>query len=282
VPNGHRISRNHHYIPVFIIKNFSGSDKLVFWASKKRPSVRPVPPKSIFFEKNANTLYGQNHERSEFAEFFLSKMDRAFSIVCHAILDQQFEAISLEPYAIKILNHFIYQSLKRSPIIRDNLRRTNPLEGLIDELNQHRLAGEISLSEAQMNIVNDKHVQFRALQNALVENLFKEDLATQRKIESRHLYLVSPAHPKKNFILGNQHLVRLSGPKHNGLDDWQSEWWMPVHPQFAILSTGHRLNSKRIFLSNDGVRKLNLATWQLSSEAAANSRELLTSLISNK
>lgn len=71
-------STRHHYIPQFLIEGFTDSNGLLYVYDKKRNKIlkNPKSPKSIFFERDRNTIDLPNNNQSSILEDVLySKID---------------------------------------------------------------------------------------------------------------------------------------------------------------------------------------------------------------
>ncbi len=77
-------SSRHHYIPQFLIEGFTNSDGFLYVYDKQRDAIqkKPVSPKSIFFERNRNTVEILEGTSSSFLEEIYSNIDnRASKII---------------------------------------------------------------------------------------------------------------------------------------------------------------------------------------------------------
>ncbi|TQO36717.1 uncharacterized protein DUF4238 [Arenibacter algicola] len=73
-----RPSKRHHYIPKFLIKEFSNEDGLLYVYDKEKDRIleKPRSPKSIFFENERNTITINEKEKSSLIEdVFFKKLD---------------------------------------------------------------------------------------------------------------------------------------------------------------------------------------------------------------
>ena len=70
------ISSRHHYLPVFYLKGFTDADGKFFVFNKEinAVDVRERSPKSVFFEKDRNTVM-TGDESNDFLEQIYSKLD---------------------------------------------------------------------------------------------------------------------------------------------------------------------------------------------------------------
>lgn len=80
-------SKNHHYIPQFLIRNFCDSDGLLYVYNKqeKRIISRKLSPKSIFFEVNRNTVSSHGNESDDLEQLY-SAIDTKISSDLNKVL----------------------------------------------------------------------------------------------------------------------------------------------------------------------------------------------------
>lgn len=77
------LSYRHHYIPKFLINGFTNQEGLVFIYDKIQDRIldNPRPPKSIFWEKNRNTLNSEGEDDSTLEDVIYSKVDSESSSI---------------------------------------------------------------------------------------------------------------------------------------------------------------------------------------------------------
>lgn len=127
-------SRRHHYIPQFLIRNFSDSDGRVFALDKQSGSINSRSPKSIFFEWDRNTLESDAHE-SDVLEQIYSSIDDYLSKPIVALLKSK----ELTPESVMNLWYFITGLRWRIPNNDDEFNRLN------DKISYQELPFEIRL-----------------------------------------------------------------------------------------------------------------------------------------
>lgn len=111
-----QISRNHHYIPEFILKGFTTHDGKLFVYDKKtgRFWKQSAYPKQIFFRNNQNTFTIGNEE-TDFVEQIYSKIDNDFSQI-YANIVKMPGPITLTIEDMAHLISFVGVSFYRVPI----------------------------------------------------------------------------------------------------------------------------------------------------------------------
>jgi len=82
-----KLSKRHHYIPKFLIKNFSDSDEMlwVYNKTEKRIKKNRQSPKAIFFELGRN-LFDVNGEQVDNIEKMYGEVDDLLSKTLEKIL----------------------------------------------------------------------------------------------------------------------------------------------------------------------------------------------------
>ncbi|MDF1675216.1 MAG: DUF4238 domain-containing protein [Vicingaceae bacterium] len=95
-PEGKKSSR-HHYIPQFLLNAFVNSDDNLYVFDKQKDKIldNPRPPKSIFFERDRNTVeITETMESSIIEDLFYSKIDSESSKVVKYFQQENLEKVS--------------------------------------------------------------------------------------------------------------------------------------------------------------------------------------------
>lgn len=90
-------STRHHYIPQFLIEGFTNNEGLVYVYDKQRNVIlkKPLAPKSIFFERNRNTVEILEGTNSSFLEDIYSKIDTKASRIIKCFQNEDITKIDI-------------------------------------------------------------------------------------------------------------------------------------------------------------------------------------------
>jgi hypothetical protein len=159
------ITRRHHFIPVFYLKNFTDNDGLFYIFDKGKQTFKnkgkKFAPKSHFFEFEGNTTY-YNLEPSDFIEKSFSNWDSKVADVYRKIINAKNGAYNLNPHEWTLLQYFINILYWRNP--------SN--EHMVKEY----IAKAKSISDFKMKLIR-KHSNKRASINEEIDllNKIKQD-----------------------------------------------------------------------------------------------------------
>lgn len=135
-------SKRHHYIPKFLIKEFSNQDGLLYIYDKQKDSIldNPRSPKSIFFENERNTISLNEKETSSVIEdVFYNKLDNTSSKYIKSLQTSKITTELLSEDNLAHLQFFIINLFWRLPItdfaVNDLIKRAEIIsKGVSPEL----------------------------------------------------------------------------------------------------------------------------------------------------
>lgn len=111
-------SSRHHYIPQFLIKGFTNSDGLLYVYDKHKDKIlkRQLPPKSIFYQPDRNTVEINSTTKSSIIEDLLYfMMDNKTSKVIQQYQTQELAEIDFKSEDTAILLFFLISLFWRIP-----------------------------------------------------------------------------------------------------------------------------------------------------------------------
>ena len=112
-------SSRHHYIPQFLVEGFTSSDGMIYVYDKtvNRIHKNPRPPKSVFFEKDRNTIPLKNNLESSILEDYLySMIDNEGSRVVRLYQKQALNEITFDVEDTAHLLFFLINLFWRIPL----------------------------------------------------------------------------------------------------------------------------------------------------------------------
>lgn len=101
-------SSRHHYIPQFFLEGFTNPDGLLYIYDKNHDLIlkRPRSPKSVFFEKDRNTIYLRDSiESSIIEDDFYSKVDDNLSKIIRRFQQEQLSKLD---FTVEDTAHFLF------------------------------------------------------------------------------------------------------------------------------------------------------------------------------
>lgn len=121
-------SERHHYIPRFLIKNFTDTSGNLYVYDKSKDRINSKPPKSIFFEWNRNTL---NHYggKSDAFESLYSDIDNQIAPVIEKILSTH-KFSGREQGQVLLLAELMRWRTPQSDILFNSLKETLSISDL--------------------------------------------------------------------------------------------------------------------------------------------------------
>ncbi|WP_095588403.1 DUF4238 domain-containing protein [Actibacterium ureilyticum] len=277
-------SKNHHYVPKVLQKQFWAHDEHV-WYSEKDESGQYCAPylkhvDKTFFIKNYYTVLDGDELSDVVEKKFYGSIDNYLGEIFPQIMGI-FEAGSVPEFegeALPSLINVIVEMIKRTP---EFTRRYEDLaigrEVALDVLNQdesdERKQAMLALLQNESKLKElGRTVRVRATidisdRMASILDGFSLRWAIS---ETNHSYLLSS---RIGYQIGN------GGP--NGLQNHNAEIWMPVSPKHALVllrDPANRIPPKHV-VSPMQMRKINEYAARNSNQIASHSQRLIESIV---
>lgn len=260
------LSKRHHYIPQFLIKNFTDNDGFLYVYNKQEKTIQKKAPKQVFFEWNRN-ITKFNGVPDDHLERLYSDLDSALSIPIANILKTGTYTPE-ELSGVAVLVSLLKWRIPASDQTFSHLR---------EDATQEDLAITIT--------VKDKSLDVDPLVIAQIENsdIFKE---TKRVLLGllpfvhdqsilMDLYLNSFVLSTKNYnsILGDYPLIEKKHHDIRKIEDF-------VFPLGSNTIFVHKKGTSRAITNDVFFFNVDLATYHLSDKfVACNNRNHLESII---
>lgn len=273
--------RRHHFVPQFLLRNFADEvGKLWFCnLTKARRTINHRPPKSIFFERDLNSIAQRNGLINVRLEDWYHQLETDAAPICEkmisSVLDRANLPISVEERAAWIL--FYYAQGKRSPssLLRMGIEDTfeaDVTRALEEFEKEHRPA-----TAEERKLLADPRALERIRHSCRIHvraNCCDEVLNT---LWNRGWLFATPQNPGSEFLVGDFMPVMMSGRRGDGLD---AEAWMPIHPRIAFSVYGlPSFGKKSVELTDAQVLKLNREIAQKSDMIGARKKRDLENAI---
>jgi hypothetical protein len=144
------VSKNHHYIPQVLIRNFTNSDGKIYTYFKNRNEIINEIPKDIYFEKNRNIVYIDG-KKDDFIEKLYGKTEQMIrpyfkKIISNYDKNNNIGNLPLEENDALHVLMFIYCLIWRLPIFDNYFNSFINKINLIDE-NNNIMISKINIKE---------------------------------------------------------------------------------------------------------------------------------------
>lgn len=270
--------RRQHYIPQFLLRNFTDSDHRLCYLdqTKANVSIKKPTPKECFRECHLYTSYERDGKRNYSLDNDNTKLESLVSPIIKKILRacRACDEPKLSENEKTILDDFIINLWTRNP---DIMKRVG-LDDFYNDVVQKTVAGiearrPLHDSEKELLCSPDRQKQLK--QNVKVEALKIGSPKLKEVLDNKGLAIVKIQLPNKSFIIGSYPLARLN---KGHLSEPTVELWLPIAHDIAIAPYFDRGIIKVFSINMQGIRKINMAIARQSSGIAGRSRELISSL----
>ncbi|MDW3191283.1 MAG: DUF4238 domain-containing protein [Cytophagales bacterium] len=165
-------SWRHHYIPKFLIEGFTNADNKVFVYDKLEDGGqgkirnKPVPPKSIFFEKHRNTMVFDTGTSSVIEDYTYNKLDTYYSKFFRELKSYTEGNEEIPNGPLYGLHLFVMNLFWRIPAQDPAAKRLSDVinegiedSGLLKALGKHQKTAfsKLTLSQASKNLEKEPH-----------------------------------------------------------------------------------------------------------------------------
>ncbi|MEP3245464.1 MAG: DUF4238 domain-containing protein [Sneathiella sp.] len=272
------ISKNHHYVPRVILKNFIDSNKRYYYYDKDHPErgYQYRSTRSTFCEPHLNTISNADSsiDISVEADFF-QKRESKWGIILKKIKQDfpNFSRLSADEEAL--LKDLTFRQFMRSIDRIQSSCSTEEIEDLYDtKVGQLHNFGlfhpKYYKSETKQRIIKNGKI------NALAMDPLSE---VSKYFDRTKIILARQKNTKKRFIIGSSPVVSLSSTYDKDCD---VEMYLPISEQAAIGIVSRKFRIQFLDLDDTEIRKINLCICNASSKIASAHKTLIQSLINNR
>jgi len=279
-------SRRHHIVPQTLQKHFCDDDGQLWYAKKdeagrfQRPDQRT--PKGAFWQRDYYTVINDGAKSDEVEREFYGSLDNLIGAVIPKFINclKHKRPPAMEAELERSMKLAVFHMLLRTPDFMDHDELAighEYLDGLVDYYDR-RPTNKADLNRVLSEKEDPSVVRSygRSIRN---EGTLTKHVNSERELMKRKFKWVA-APLKHSFILSNQICIRIGNGGPNGLNNPESEIWMPISPKFSLVlvcdETGMVPNYSEI--DRDLVRSMNLHAAQNSTAIASHSEKLIRSL----
>ncbi len=212
------IPKKHHYIPNFLLNNFTDSNGLLWIFQKEPPKLYRSKPKNSFLETDFYTKTEMNGSKKTCAESNLSSHESKVARILHQLIGSIHKGapVSLSPEDYAILCKFLYILFDRNPAIINKAVQITENQ-IRDSIGHEPFRSSEEMSRIKRNA--PAHVVNCALKDPSDLEVFKNKELTILHIKKKN----------KSLLIGSFPIVTMetSYRPGNGI-------WLPIASDIAI------------------------------------------------
>jgi len=278
------MSKKHHHVPQFILKNFYGPKNLYYFNKK-------YPHKGIE-QRNKNSVFQKPHLYSienrdgtldssiETVHFknIDTKTDPIVTRIIKSVRSNEWPNLSVREK--KVWDRFFIDQIFRSPERMNSSSTNNTINRIFDKDTKviKRLLKK-SKRDDLVEQLDEPKFQERVKQAAIRKSLASDRKKPLQVLNDRGLYIAKISNQNKSFIIGSNALVRYNNSGTDNLEDESVQLWFPISWDIAISPGPTNKREMVLFAEDRIIRKTNLIIAKQSDEIASRSRHLLVSLL---
>jgi len=278
------MSKKHHHVPQFILKNFYGTKNLHYF-NKNRPDkgIEQRNKSSVFQKHHLYSIENRDGTLDPSIEtWYFKDIDTQTDPIVTKIIERvrNNELPNLSITEKKTWDRFFIDQIFRSPEQMNSTSTIDTINRIFDEDTKviKRLLKENKRDDL-IKQFNEPKFKERVKQGAIRKSLVSSRKKPLQVLGQRGLYIAKIVSRSKSFIIGSNALVRYNNSGTDNLKDETVELWFPISWDIAI-SPGPANKKEMILPARDRViRKTNLIIARQSDEVASRSRQLLVSLL---
>ncbi|WP_368186584.1 DUF4238 domain-containing protein [Aestuariibius sp. HNIBRBA575] len=276
-------SKNHHYIPRSLLKNFTVRGDQTFHLSRDSATQEAVARniKSIFKRRSYNTLIEEDGKRNDDLEVFFGKQFDNYIPEFTSIFNESIATSKLtfpSPDLRARFVQFFYNHRTRTPDFSDPIVESSIREVFTDEqLNRFESENREICQEERVQFFNSEWQKFVAGQ-ARVINFSRQSGHILNILNKMEIIVATPISVAKKFIIGSNPVVRFENYPEQELGDEGVELWTTFSPEIAVGFVVGPKHPNVIALPNQEVLKLNRTLARNSKSIAGTSSKLLKTL----
>lgn len=278
-----RLSKNHHFVPKAILREFCFSGESIYRLDKGRV---PMEAKSknidrVFQRFHLNNYHlsdGQKDDRVErfFGKEFDNYLPNWISYFSNASV-QKTEAFPDNASRMRFV-YFFYYHTKRNPDFVDPI-----VEKVANGVFHADILAEVEerigpISEESKEKLFDPKWREQVVSNSRVTNFSKQSEKIINTLSKMTVIIAQPRESYKQFIVASQPVVRFENFPKQLLGTEGVELWTTLTPRLAVGFVAPNAASSFISLPNQDVHKMNVSLTQQSSTISGPTKSLLETL----
>ena len=283
------ISKRHHYIPQFLIRNWAGESEQVWVYNQNEQRIHLSPPSKVFVEKY---LYTYQHDlesakSDEFEKHFSIEEGIAAKILRKIIVDVRAKQTPiLDPKEAFQCKLFLITLIRRTPESQHQIRN-NHGDAFLEAVRRLPETKSMGLDDPAVLYQYEEVRKMKKMVESNVNTVFasgilprdsKQAYECARDMGMLAMHVLDPRH---GFVLGSHgHSYRTERDKDGKPS---SAAWFPITPDIAIAFTNQHDGVEAWcfddFKSEDRfIREVNESAWKLSKYVVATDEQRLKDL----
>ena len=182
-----KISERHHYVPIFLAKNFTQTNGKLNLYDKKADKEFEAKPKNIFLERNRNTFINREGKKSDVIEKMYSDLDNKFATNIRSIKNK----VSMDVNELKLLLFLTYTMKWRVPQYDESFIEAKKCFSIEDLGLGIRFKGEKLNIDLEAQFSTEIHQEIKRFLLAIQPFRFIDDY---KKI-AKNSFLISSSYP---------------------------------------------------------------------------------------
>lgn len=273
--------KRHHFVPEFLIRNFSNDLGRVWYYERESSNVDVVSrrPRSAHWSRHLySELTAEGVFRPELEEKY-SKAESFWEEVISKVISQarSGDEIKITSEERFILTDFFIHQFKRVP---DNWKSIDSYKTSALDLREEILRNLDNSSERYREVSDWGEEDFlRILNNARLVALTSDNKDIRSIMDTKDLVVGVATDQKSSFVLGSSPIGRWGDSGGQHLSEENVELSMPISADVVLGYTG---KSGRIFSIEIGnrtdMRRFNEGIWRISQSICGRSKPLIESL----
>lgn len=272
--------KRQHYIPKFLLKNFTDSGDFLYYLDKTKTVTFPDPkkrsPKGCFYEDHLYTSHKSNGKPDYSLENVFGRLESSVSPIIKKILNacRACDEPKLSEEEKTTLDDFIINLWTRNPDVMKRVGLDDIYNGAVQKAVAD-IEAKRPLHDSEKELLYSPDSQRQLKQNVKVLALKQNFPNLKEFLSNTGLAITMIQLPSKSFIIGSYPLGKLNGDVHSVAT---VEMWLPIAHDIAITPYYNRGTIKVHSIAKEKIRAINEAIARHSSKIAGRSRELITSL----
>lgn len=282
-------ARKHHIVPQTMQKHFCDDNGQIWFSEKdshgsfQKPDQRT--PKGAFWQRDYYTVIINGQRSDEIEREFYGSLDNLMGDIIPKFLErlERREAPAMEPALEESMKLAVFHMLLRSPdfVDHDDLALGHDyLDSLIAEYARFPDL-KADLDRVRSEKEDDSIVRSYG-RSIRVQGTIGDHTRSKRELMKRKFkWVIAPS--RHSFILANQIGYRIGNGGPNGLQNPNSEIWMPISPKFSLVLVrdDHSNIPNLAETDRDHIRSVNEYAARNSKAIASHSEKLIRSLVRN-
>lgn len=276
------IPSKHHYVPKFLLKNFS-NEQGEFWCyNKKAPKlgIHLTNPEKSFYRKNyynIETASGKDYSKELLFSSIESSTKPIVDKIIYAAHANRLPNLSTEER--HTFNRFLFLQWKRTPDGLASRYSDAELEETLDEHLKYFSQNFRALTDEERNIANSPEARKRIIRASRVIAIADQGDFIQDVLKNTDLVIARINKRNKSYVVGSNAVIKLTPPGETRIGMNGVEVWMPISSEVAVCIASGIGNERLVILNeNEYIRNLNSIIFKYSEITASRSKMLLESL----